>query len=71
MLKNVQKRKSEVQEMVLEYPEKFIGQVNKITLVSVPCFFDGPPICESDEEQKLTISSSGRVTYTSKTYMPF
>lgn len=57
--------------MVLEYPKKFIGQVNKITLVSVPCFFDGPPICESDEEQKLTISSSGRITYTSKTYAPY
>lgn len=57
--------------MFLEYPEKFTGQVTKITLVSVPCFFDSLPIHGSDEEQKLTISSSGRVTYTSKTYVPY
>lgn len=57
--------------MLFEYPEKFTGQVTKITLVSVPCFFDGLPIHGSDEEQKLTVSSSGRVTFTSKTFTPY
>lgn len=54
-----------------KYPKQFVGEIQKITLVSMPCFFCCPPIGgAADEEQKLTISASGRVTYTSKAYFP-
>lgn len=52
--------------MVLEYPENFRGEIQKITLVSTPCFFLCPPEGGTELEQKLTISISGKVTYTSK-----
>ena len=45
----------------------FRGTPIKITLESAPCFYLCPPEFEEiDVEQKLTISSSGRVTFTSK-----
>lgn len=51
--------------------KNFFGEVQKITLVSMPCFFGCAPICgEDDEEQRLTINATGKVTYTSKTYFP-
>ncbi|MDO4754767.1 MAG: hypothetical protein Q4A54_00335 [Parabacteroides sp.] len=52
--------------MVLEYPENFRGEIQKITLVSMPCFFLCPPEGGTELEQKLTISLSGKITYTSK-----
>lgn len=52
--------------MILEYPEKFVGEIDKITLVSNPCFYLCPPDGGVEIEQKLTINSSGKVTYTSK-----
>ena len=52
--------------MVLEYPENFRGEIQKITLVSMPCFFLCPPEAGTELEQKLTINISGQVTYTSK-----
>lgn len=52
--------------MVVEYPEKFLGEIDKITLVSSPCFYLGGRDGGIDIEQKLTINSSGKVTYTSK-----
>lgn len=52
--------------MVLEYPENFVGEIEKITLVSLPCFYLCPPDNGVETEQKLTISSSGKITYTSK-----
>lgn len=52
--------------MVLEYPENFVGEIQKITLVSMPCFYLCPPDNGVETEQKLTISSSGKVTFTSK-----
>ena len=52
--------------MVLECPENFRGEIQKITLVSTPCFFLCPPEGGTELEQKLTISISGKVTYTSK-----
>lgn len=52
--------------MILEYPENFKGEIQKITLVSMPCFFLCPPDGGTELEQKLTISLSGKVTYTSK-----
>lgn len=55
--------------MITEYPEKFTGEIKKITIISTPCFFTEPPACGVDAEQKLTISSSGRVNYTSKSYV--
>lgn len=53
-------------KVVLEYPEKFIGEIDKITLVSSPCFYFGGRDGGVEIEQKLTINSSGKVTYTSK-----
>ena len=45
----------------------FRGTPIKLTLESAPCFYFCPPeFEEKDIEQKLTISSSGRVTFTSK-----
>ena len=46
----------------------FRGTPTKITLESAPCFYFCPPhLCpDEDIEQKLTISKSGRVTFTSK-----
>jgi len=52
--------------VILEYPENFKGEIQKITLVSMPCFFLCPPDGGTELEQKLTISLSGKVTYTSK-----
>ena len=52
--------------MVLEYPENFVGEIEKITLVSMPCFYLCPPEDGVEVEQKLTINASGKVTYTSK-----
>ena len=52
--------------MILEYPENFKGEIQKITLVSMPCFFLCPPDGGTELEQKLTISIFGKVTYTSK-----
>lgn len=52
--------------MVLEYPENFVGEIEKITLVSMPCFYLCPPDNGVETEQKLTINSSGKVTFTSK-----
>lgn len=52
--------------MILEYPENFKGEIQKITLVSMPCFFLCPPDGGTELEQKLTINLSGKVTYTSK-----
>lgn len=52
--------------MVIEYPEKFVGEIEKITLVSIPCFFLCPPEGGIETEQKLTINASGKITYTSK-----
>ena len=52
--------------MILEYPENFRGEIQKITIVSTPCFFLCPPEGGTELEQKLTISISGKVTYTSK-----
>lgn len=54
--------------MVLEFPPSFVGQVKKITLTSFSCYFDGLPEDNCDDRQKLTISASGGVTYTSKLY---
>ena len=58
--------RSVVCNMVVEYPEKFLGEIDKITLVSSPCFYLGGRDGGIDIEQKLTINSSGKVTYTSK-----
>jgi len=52
--------------VVIEYPEKFVGEIEKITLVSMPCFYLCPPEGGIETEQKLTINSCGKITYTSK-----
>ena len=46
----------------------FVGKVEKITLVSMPCFYICPPKVGEDDEQKLTINKNGKVTFTSKFY---
>lgn len=56
----------EVCKVVIEYPEKFVGEIEKITLISMPCFYLCPPEGGIETEQKLTINASGKVTYTSK-----
>ena len=43
--------------MVIEYPEKFVGEIEKITLVSMPCFYLCPPEGGIETEQKLTINT--------------
>lgn len=50
----------------MEYTENFRGEIQKITLVSMPCFYLCPPEGGTELEQKLTINISGQVTYTSK-----
>lgn len=52
--------------MILEYSQSFSGVIDKITLLSSPCFYLCPPDGGVEVEQKLTINSSGKVTYTSK-----
>lgn len=54
--------------MISELPERFIGEVEKITIESYPYFFLCPPEVGTETEQKLTINSSGKVIFTSKEY---
>jgi len=64
--KEIKNSESEVCSVIIEHPESFTGVIDKITLVSNPCFFICPPDGGAEIEQKLTISSSGKITYTSK-----
>lgn len=45
--------------------DKFEGEAKKITLVSYPCYFLLPPDDDSPKTQKLTISASGQVSFSS------
>lgn len=45
--------------------EGFEGTAKKITLVSNPCYFMLPPTDDSPKTQKLTITASGQVSFTS------
>lgn len=46
----------------------FEGEVVKVTLESFPCYFCCPTTSGFEDEQKLTINISGRVTFTSKNF---
>lgn len=47
---------------------EFEGVAKKITLVSNPCYFMLPPADDSPKTQKLTISATGQVSFTSTDY---
>ena len=52
--------------MIIEFPENFVGEIEKITIISSPCMDLCPVGGGYEYEQKLTINSSGKVTFTSK-----
>ena len=65
--RNLQGVKNRYQLLV--HSMQYLGNIMGCTIISTPCFFTEPPACGVDAEQKLTISSSGRVNYTSKSYV--